>query len=35
MEEVRRFKMGLVNESDGENSLDKGKDVDDEKYWSE
>ncbi|CAN7092194.1 hypothetical protein BRARA_I02368 [Brassica rapa] len=35
VEDVRRFKMGLVNESDGEDSLDNGKDVDDEKYWSE
>jgi hypothetical protein len=34
-EDVRRFKMGLVDESDGEDSLDHGKDVDDEKYWSE
>ncbi|XP_010422001.2 PREDICTED: uncharacterized protein LOC104707364 [Camelina sativa] len=35
VEDVRRFKMGLVDESDGEDSLEHGKDVDDEKYWSE
>ncbi|CAN8246563.1 unnamed protein product [Cochlearia groenlandica] len=35
VEDVRRFKMGLVDESDGEDSLLNGKDGDDEKYWSE
>nr|AAM64963.1 putative aldolase [Arabidopsis thaliana] len=35
VEDVRRFKMGLVNESDSEDSSEHDKDVDDEKYWSE
>ncbi|XP_010538851.1 PREDICTED: uncharacterized protein LOC104813054 [Tarenaya hassleriana] len=35
MEDVRRFKMGMVNESDGEDETELEKDGDDEKYWSE